>query len=337
VPPARQRDKVRDMSAVVGIIANPASGRDVRRRVSNAGPSTMAEKISIVRRVAIGAVEAGAERLLVLPDPHGICAKALSTLHLGVPVDELAVPHTYDERESILVAQRMRDEGAGAVVVLGGDGTNRAVALGWPDVPVMPLSTGTNNAFPVHVEPTIGGAAAGLVASGKVALGIAARRAKVVRIDVDGERADLALIDALLTDERVVGSKLLFPPDALRLAVLARADPAAVGVSSVAGLLHPCGIDDDAGVVVRFAEGAGCTVTAPMAPGLYERIDVASCEPIALGTVVEATGPFVLSCDGERQRAIVGDIRLRVERDGPWVIDVDRTLTDAARTGVFTS
>jgi hypothetical protein len=324
-------------AATVGIVANPASGRDVRRRLSNAAPSTIADKITIVRRVAIGAVHAGATRLLVLPDPHGICAKALRTLHLNIPVEEIDVPSTYDERESILVAQRMRDEGTGAVVVHGGDGTNRAVALGWPDAPVVPLSTGTNNAFPVHVEPTIAGAAAGLVASGAVALEDAARRAKVVRVEVDGERDDLALIDALLTDEQVVGSKLLFPPDALRLAVLSRAEPAAVGVSSVAGLLHPCGEHDDHGVVLRFDGEASCRVTAPMAPGLYEDIDVSSCEPLALGAAIDATGPYVLSCDGERQRAVEGGVRLRVERDGPWVIDVDRALADAARTGVFTS
>ena len=56
-----------------------------------------------------------------------------------IDVVEVETPRTYDERDSIVAAQAMREEGVGAVVVLGGDGTNRAVALGWPDVPVVPL------------------------------------------------------------------------------------------------------------------------------------------------------------------------------------------------------
>lgn len=321
--------------ATVGIVANPASGRDVRRRLSNAAPSTIHEKVTIVRRVAIGAVEAGATRLVVLPDPHGICRRAFSTLDLGVEIVEVDVPKTYDERESILVAKAMRDDGVGAVVVLGGDGTNRAVALGWPDVPVVPLSTGTNNAFPVHVEPTVGGAAAGLVASKAVALDDVARHAKVVRVEVDGERDDLALIDALLTEERHAGSLLLFEPAAMRLAVLARANPAAVGISSIAGLLRPCHPDDDAGVVVHFADDGPTFVTAPVAPGLYERIGVTSSAELALGEVVTTSGPAVLALDGERQRMVHGDVRLRVARDGPRVIDVDRAMAAAARAGAY--
>ena len=321
--------------ATVGIIANPASGRDVRRRLSNAAPSTIADKVTIIRRVAIGAVQAGATRLLVLPDPHGLCKRAFSTVDLGVEIDEISVPRTHDERESILAAAVLRDEGAGAVVVLGGDGTNRAVAAGWADAPVVPLSTGTNNAFPVHVEPTIAGAAAGLVATRAIAVEDVAPRAKVVRIEIDGEPDDVALIDALLTAERLVGSRLLFDPSTMLIAVLARAEPAAIGVSSIGGLMHPCTADDSCGVVLRFDRDAERVVTAPMAPGLYVAVGVESAETVALGETVETTGPAILSLDGDRHREVMGAIRLRVERDGPRVIDVWATMTRAAQLGLY--
>ena len=51
-----------------------------------------------------------------------------------------------------------RDDGASAVdhtdliVTLGGDGTNRVVAKGCGNVPITPISTGTNNVFPKVVE-----------------------------------------------------------------------------------------------------------------------------------------------------------------------------------------
>ena len=321
--------------ATVGIIANPASGRDVRRRLSNAAPSTIADKVTIIRRVAIGAVQAGATRLLVLPDPHGLCKRAFSTIDLGVEIREIAVPRTHDERESTMAACVLRDEGAGAVVVLGGDGTNRAVVAGWTDAPVVALSTGTNNAFPIHVEPTIAGAAAGLVAAAVIPVDEVAPRSKVVRVEVEGERGDVALVDALLTDEHLVGSRLLFDPATMLLAVLARAEPAAVGVSSIGGLLHPCRADDDCGVVLRFDRNGECVVTAPMAPGLYVDVGVSSVRRLDLDERVETSGPAILSLDGDRRREIHGAIAFRVSRDGPRVIDVWATMARAAEKGVY--
>ena len=319
----------------VGIIANPVSGRDVRRLMANAARSSVADKVTIIRRVAIGAAQAGAKRLLVLPDPHSLCKRALSTLHLGLEVEEIVVPRTHDERETIAAAGVLRDEGAGAVVVLGGDGTNRMVATGWPDATIVPLSTGTNNVFPAHVEPTVGGAAAGLVASGQLALADVAARAKVVHVDIDGQEPDFALVDAVLTAERVVGSRAPFDPAAMRVAVLAIADPAAVGISPVGGLVRPCGRDEDGGVVVRF--GPGRSVVVPISPGLYATVGIDACDPIALGERVEAVGPGLLAFDGDRRRVVPDGavVRFRVERDGPFVIDVPRAMAAAAASGAY--
>ncbi|MBA5760390.1 NAD(+)/NADH kinase, partial [Escherichia coli] len=52
------------------------------------------------------------------------------------------------------------------IVVLGGDGTHRAVAAHCGTTPLVALSTGTNNAFPEHREATVAGVAAGLAATG---------------------------------------------------------------------------------------------------------------------------------------------------------------------------
>lgn len=311
------------------------SGRDVRRLLANAARSSIQDKVTIVRRVAIGAAAGGAKKLFVLPDPHGIARKALSTVHLDLEVEELHVHRTHDERETVAAARALRDEGVGAIVVLGGDGTNRVVTKGWADAPIVPLSTGTNNVFPAHVEPTIGGAAAGLVASGAIELEVAARRAKVVHVDLDGEEPDFALVDAVLTADTFVGDRTPFDPSRLRAAVLAIADPAAVGISPVAGLLEPCGRDDDAAVALRF--GPGRTLTAPISPGLYAEVAIEACERIDLGVTVEVRGPGILAFDGDRRRVVRDGttVRLRVERDGPWVIDVARAMTEATAREVF--
>lgn len=320
-------------TATVGIIANPMSGKDIRRLVANAGTSTFNEKVTIVRRLIVGAVHGGATKLLVLPDPHRLCGRALDTLKLDIEIEELVVPRTHDERETVAAGALLRDAGAGAVVVLGGDGTNRALTLGWLDAPLLPLSTGTNNVFPVFVEPTIVGAAAGLVASGAVPIDAASVRAKVVHVEVDGEDDDLALVDAVVTVGEHAGDRRLFDPARMRLAVLTRAEPASVGVSPIAGLVEPCGAADDFGVVIRF--GGERTVDAPIAPGLYQHVGFDECRRIRFGETIAHDGPGVLAFDGERKRATAGATRFRVERDGPRVIDARAVLRAAASSGHY--
>ena len=70
--------------------------------------------------------------------------------------------------DTVQGAAQMAAAGAKAIVVLGGDGTQRLVAGACGEIPIMPLSTGTNNVFPESREATIAGLAAGLVATGKI-------------------------------------------------------------------------------------------------------------------------------------------------------------------------
>lgn len=312
---------------MIGIIANPIAGTDIRRLVARAGTSAVQEKVASVRRVLVGASEAGERRALVLGDAQRICERALDGLVLDLEVEQVDCELHHDESDATAAAGAMEAAGCGAVVVLGGDGTNRAVALGWPDVPVVSLSTGTNNVFPRHVEATIAGAAAGLVGAGVVDLSDVARTAKVVRIAVDGGLDDLAVVDAVLVAERFVGARALTDASTLRLAVLSRSEPGAVGVAAIGGLVRPSGAEDDRGVVLRFGPG-GTVVRAPLAPGSYVDVGVASDADLALGERVEAVGPGILALDGERKRVLGEGERavLCVRRDGPLVIDPDRAL-----------
>ncbi|GIT59723.1 MAG: hypothetical protein Ct9H300mP19_16710 [Dehalococcoidia bacterium] len=59
----------------------------------------------------------------------------------------------------------MVEQGVDCIVTLGGDGTNRVVAKGCLEVPLVPISTGTNNVFPPNTEGTLAGIAAGSVAT----------------------------------------------------------------------------------------------------------------------------------------------------------------------------
>lgn len=343
-------------SGVIGLIVNPRSGNDVRRVIASAGSSTLEDKVSIVRRVVKGAVAAGATRFVTHHEPHQIVRRATETLK-DIEVERLEDAIDNTEADTTRAAARMRELGVAVVVVLGGDGTNRAAAKGWPDLPVIPLSTGTNNAFPYWTEPTVAGAAAGLLARGVVsaapapavedAVGSVMRRAKVVRLDLaeSPDSTDVALIDAVGVADRWVGSLELFDPDTMRVAVLTRADPAAIGFSAVGGLLEPCSAADDFGVLVRFApveashgsEATTVVLHAPTAPGHYADVGIVECRRVELGEPVVIEGPLVLAFDGERKRRLLEGQRaiVSVRRDGPRVVDVGAVMAAAAHHGWF--
>ena len=323
------------MSAPIGLIANPASGRDIRRLVANASTSTLNDKVTSVRRALIGATQCGADRVLVLGDGSQIVRRAVTPVGLEHVVEEIVAPRHHDMRDTIAGARAMGEAGCAAVIVLGGDGTNRAVALGWPSVPVIPISTGTNNAFPLTIEPTLAGSAAGLLASGRVAIAEVAAAAAVVHLEIEGEGSDLAVVDAVLLDGGLVGSMLLFEPDRMASAVVARVNPAALGMCGLAGVLHP----RHAGPV-SIVFGAGREqrlVSVPIAPGAFAEMTIASSSPLELGEVVEWRGPGVLAFDGERTRKLHDGQRARVwvEQDGPLVVDVARALALGAERGGF--
>ena len=330
--------------STVGILVNPRSGSDVRRLLTSAGSSTIEDKISILRRLIHGATESGAERLVLTRDPFSITRRATENLQLPVKVEILDLPLHHTERDSVDAAQAMRDAGCGALVSLGGDGTNRAVAFGWPDAPLIPLSTGTNNAFPIHVEPTVAGVAAGLIASGAVDLSSHSARAKVVAVEVhgtDGERdTDMALIDAVAVNDPYVGSLELFDPETMMIGVFTRADPAAIGFSGLAGTVLPCSPGQARGVVLEFtppSQHPVRLVRAALAPGWFASVGLSRSEYLELDVPVEVAGPCLLAFDGERSRRLRPGqtASMRVVRSGPQVIDVGAVVHSGALTGAF--
>ena len=138
--------------SLVGIIANPASGKDIRRLVAHGSAFDNNEKINIVKRVLLGLDAAGVEHVVYLPDNYGIVERAAHGAKPRLALAPLQMPVIGHTSDSVEAAQRMRDLGVGAIVTLGGDGTNRAVAKGCGDAPLVPVSTGTNNVFPRMIE-----------------------------------------------------------------------------------------------------------------------------------------------------------------------------------------
>ncbi|MCR9279811.1 MAG: NAD(+)/NADH kinase [Pseudomonadaceae bacterium] len=313
-----------------GVIANPASGKDLRRLVARASVFDNQEKQAIVQRALAGAIAGGVTDIRYMPDTHGITECALKDVGRDAPFSAIAVDSTDTATalDTISAARAMAALPCALVMTLGGDGTNRAVCLGWPDAPLLPISTGTNNVFPTLIEATVAGAAAAAVATGRVALADVAHQNKVVLIEIDDERDDIALIDAVVTSDRFVGSRALLEPDRLRLLLLTRAEPAAVGMTAIGGLMRPMPDSEDAGLLVECDPASERKVNAPIAPGHYRPIGISNLRAVALGETIVIEGPAALAFDGERERTLKPGqkARMKIMRCGPRVIDPVKTM-----------
>lgn len=322
----------------VGLVANPASGKDIRRLAGKASVFDNREKLAIVRRAVIGAIAAGARRFVYMSDSHGIVKQAIAetTIPRGVRFEALPSSGTASAMDTIVAAEQMAQKDCAVVLVLGGDGTNRAFVRGWRDATLVSLSTGTNNVFPVMAEATVAGMALGLIAAGKVASRLVATQAKVIDVVIEAEEQDIALIDAVITRDAFIGAKALLDPSQLKEALLCRAEPAAVGITSLGGLVRPVSDKDDFGLHLTFTKG-GRQLLAPIGPGMFAKVEIGKTRLVKFDQAVKAQGPSVIALDGERERVIAPGqrIEMRISRRGPWVVDLAATLQRAAKQKIF--
>ena len=206
---------------------------------------------------------------------------------------------------------------------------------------MMPLSTGTNNVFPALREATIAGLPAGLVATGRVDAATGCRRNKVLRVVLNEQRHDLALVDLCVSGELHVGSKALWKADSLEELFVCFAEADAIGLDSIAGLIRPVGRDEPIGLRLRLGppEGAPKVVTAPIGPGLIAPVGVYEVAELHPGRPVSlATRQGVIALDGEREIEFSAKdrIEVRLEADGPLTVDIDRVMRYAAKAGLLT-
>lgn len=333
-------------SATVGFIANPVSARDIRRVVANASSLQVADRTNIVLRALTALAATGVERVLVMPDRKGIRAllerAVIRDRNLGrsMPIVQFVdMPVTSTVEDTHVAARRMAEHGVGAIIVLGGDGTHRAVVSTCGDVPIAGISTGTNNAYPELRESTITGLAVGLHAVGVAPPDVAVARNKVLDVNVDGgARRDVALVDVVASTDRFVGARALWKMESILELFVTFADPEAIGMSAIAGSLHPIDRFSPNGMHVTIDADSSNRVLAAIGPGMVEPIGIGAWEPIDAGVprkVSERAGTLAL--DGERELELrpgeVVDVTLR--RDGFLSIDVGGVMRWAASTGAL--
>src|SRR5499427_1761733 len=331
--------------AVVGVVANPLSGRDIRRVVTRASVFPTAEKANMIQRMLTAFDAVGVHRVLLSTDLGGISASVFRAIERrrgqdvrwpevefldGQPIRQTA-------QDTVDAVRRMVTAGARVIVCLGGDGTARVTASAAGDVPMLALSTGTNNAFPAVREATVAGLAAGLVATGAVPADGVIARAKLLEVRV-GDRTETALIDIAVSTQRQVGARAVWDPATVTQLFCAFAEPDVVGLSSILGQLSPVARHEPYGVAAHLAPEAEAQVLAPIAPGLVMPVGVRNIERMRPGVryPVDARAG-VIAVDGERELTFQPGQRptVRLRDDGPRCVDVPAVLAASARLGLL--
>ncbi len=145
----------------------------------------------------------------------------------------------------------------------------------------------------------------------------------------------------VITHDRSVGARALWKTSSLFAAYLAFAEPEAIGLSSIGGLLQPVGRREPGGLAVQLAADASGALTvllAPIAPGLIRPVPIAGWQRMVAGeplTVALSAGTVAL--DGERELAFETGQRVTValRENAFFTLDVARCMALAARDGLL--
>lgn len=326
----------------IGIIANPASGKDIRRLVSHATVIDNNEKVNIVERIILGAQGCGVDTVYIMADTFQIGNRVIDDLitskELKANIKLIDIKLNGNVSDTINTAKIMEDMKIGCIVALGGDGTNRAIAKSIDETPLISLSTGTNNVYPDMIEGTAAGMAAAVVASKRFDACHTCLRDKRIEIFKNGVFTDIALIDAVISKNMFVGSKAIWNVEDMIKVIVSRAHPASIGFSSLIGCMMTIKEDDDFGALVDL-NYCGKTVIVPIAAGVIKKINVGNLTRLDLDEeyYYKAADKGIIAVDGEREVPFrEGDeFIFKITRKGPYHVDVRRTLEIAQENEFF--
>ena len=330
--------------STVGIIVNPASGKDIRRVIAAGTVVTNPEKMNIALRLLRACDVVGVDRVLIMPDPTHIArrlVKATDGELRHTTVAELELPFILGTwKDTLRATERFVELDVDCLVVMGGDGTSRIVAKASANLPLLPISTGANNVFPRMIEGTLAGLAAAAIASGAVTAELVCHRAPQLELyDDDSELIDIALVDLVVLEGTDTGARAVWDSSSIRALFLTEARPTEIGLTAIGGWLGLEPAPPGHALAVYTGTGKGRRLVAPIAPGLFVPVTVNRhyfFDRQASQQIPLRNG--VIALDGEREVLISErQLTVNINPSGPRVINVISALQAAAATGMLDS
>ena len=317
---------------IVGIIANPSAGKDIRRLVAHGRVVSNQEKSNTLRRVFAGIASTGTKKIIIMPDHSGLAVSAAADVSDKLDVEYLNMRIADSQESSTFAAKKMYEQNVDCIVTLGGDGTNRVVAKGCKNIPLVPISTGTNNVFPAPTEGTLAGIVAGNIADKTLSIKESCNQSKKIDIFCNDEFIDDALVDVAISKEMFVGARAVWDINTLHSIILTRAEPVSIGLSSIGSRIKNIMIDDPFGLYIvldKNIKSEKTYVKAPIAPGTIPNIRIVDYKKITIKDKIPIkTHPGTIALDGEREIELLPDNTYYaiLNLDGPWVANVQKSM-----------
>lgn len=326
--------------AKIGIIVNPYSGKDVRRISAEAITVGNNEKIIKVVRMINSMKKLGIEKVYLMSDNYlvnaNIASKVNKVKDSDLIVELLDFIPTDQPNDTVKAVEMMISKGIDCLIVLGGDGTSRLVAKTNIDVPVIPVSTGTNNVYPQFWEGTTVGIAASYIAA--KGLGYNLRKGKRIDVYINNEFSDIAIVDAVITKLPYVGSKVVSRIEDMKEVIVCKCSPELIGFSAIIGSMKICEDYDDFGYRLKLVE-EGTTTLSAISSGQLKEISYSQLERMDIGTEYINCPDYdgTIALDGERTVSFrKGDqIKFIITRNAPLKVDVRKTLYEAVKHEYF--
>lgn len=330
----------------IGIIVNPFSGKDLRRITALAANVGNNEKAAKVARMIHCMQRFGIEKVYLMPDNYLVNASIASIIHreneqnrennTALSVELLDFVPTDQPNDTIKAVELMLDKGIRCLIVLGGDGTCRLVAKTDIDVPVIPVSTGTNNVYPEFWEGTVVGIAAAYIAA--KGLHYHLPRGKRIDVYINNKFADVALVDAVITDIPYIGSRVVTKNENIKEVVVCRCSPDLIGFSSIVGCVKICEDDDEFGYRLKVGQEGTTTLTS-VSPGQLVPLSYSELTKMELGTEYVSVPDYdgTIALDGERTVSFRkgSQIKIIITRKAPYKANVRKTLYEAVANKFF--
>lgn len=322
----------------VGIIANPASGKDIRRLISSGSVFSNQEKINIMVRMIAALDIARVDEVWIMQDPGGMAKRVLieaSTQH--AKINEFELPYllgTYKDTERCV--QEMVKQQFDLLIVMGGDGTCRNVAKHCQDIPFLALSTGTNNVFPEMIEATLAGMAAAAFLMNEETSQHNIKQVPILEIRNSKMLLDIALVDLVLVDGYDTAARAVWEPSLIKEVFLTQARANAIGLSAIGGCYEPMKQDSQQAMHLILGQ-EGNKVYVPIAPGLMKQVTISQSHLFDRQAIKISHLPCVVALDGEREFVLNDspenqEVSVHYNPKGPWVVDINTTLQHAAQS-----
>jgi uncharacterized membrane protein (DUF441 family) len=324
----------------IGIIVHPYSGKDLRRITSQATNIGNNEKAIKVARMISSINQFDVKKVYLMPDNYNLNANIASMVyqdpHIALKVELLEFIPTDQPEDTITAVHMMKHLGISCLIVLGGDGTCRLVSKAEIDVPIIPVSTGTNNVYPQFWEGTTVGIAAAYIA--KNGIGYPLNRGKQIEVLVNDALSDIALVDAVITGLPYIGSKVVTEPHDVKEVIVSTCSPSFVGFSAIIGNITSCDDHDAFGYRLKL-NPEGASILAQISPGHLQKISYSDFQRIDMDTEYISCPSYdgTIALDGERTVSFRAQdqIKFKITRKAPYKVDVLKTLNHAVQNDFF--